>query len=77
VLFEAVRYEVANYVLFVPEAQERCAQIVATRVAQPLEANQLPVNCKTGLADPSFYFADFDPSVLFPGAVGTAITRAR
>jgi hypothetical protein len=75
VLFEAVRYGVTNYVLFVPEAQERCAQIVATNVARPLEANQLPEDCKTGLADPSFYFADFDPPVLFPAAVGAEIPR--
>lgn len=73
VLFEAVRYGVTNYVLFVPEAQDRCAQIVATHVARPLAANQLPEDCKTGLADPSFYFADFDPSVLFPGTVKMAI----
>jgi hypothetical protein len=77
VLFEAVRYGVANYVLFVPEAEERCAQIVATRVGRPLEANQLPAVNKEGLADPGFYFADFDPSVLFPAAVGVETTRTR
>ena len=55
--------------LFVPEAEQRCAQIVATRVARPLEADQLPAVNREGLADPDFYFADFDPSVLLPTTV--------
>jgi hypothetical protein len=68
VLFEAVRYGVANYVLFAPEAQERCAQIVASSVALPLQSDQLPEPAERGPADPGFYFAEFEPSVLVPAA---------
>jgi hypothetical protein len=70
VLFEAVRYGVANYVLFVPEAQDRCAQIVASQVALPLQSNETPEPVKQGLADPRFYFAEFEPSAIFPTANG-------
>jgi hypothetical protein len=69
VLFEAVRYGVANYVLFVPEARERCAQIVASNVALPLESDQLPEPTEQGSADASFYFAEFEPSALVPAAI--------
>jgi hypothetical protein len=65
-LYEAVRYNVANYVLLVDGAPEICHQIIESGVASPLEPHQLP-EIDAGLDEQAakFYFADFQPSVLF------------
>ncbi len=64
-LYEAVRYNVCNYVLLVDGAPEQCHIIINSGVAWPLMPDQVPeIGKKPGVAA-QFYFADFNPSVLF------------
>lgn len=65
-LYEAVRYNVANYVLLVDGAPTICHRIIESGVAYPLELHQLPeIDARLDEQDAKRYFADFRPSVLF------------
>jgi hypothetical protein len=65
-LYEAVRYNVANYVLLVDGAPMICHRIIESGVAYPLELHQLPeIDARLDEQDAKRYFADFRPSVLF------------
>jgi hypothetical protein len=66
VLFEAVRYGIANYVLWVPEVIDRCEDIVRTGVALPLLQDELPDPSRKPAAAPEFYLAEFDPAAVLP-----------
>jgi hypothetical protein len=66
VLFEAVRYGIANYVLWVPEVIDRCEDIVRTGVALPLLQDELPDPSRKPTAVPEFYLAEFNPAALCP-----------
>ena len=64
-LYEAVRYSVANYVLLVDDPPDICYAILDSGVALPLQRDQLPDPNRKPKVDPEFYFAEFNPSALF------------
>jgi len=64
VAFEAVRYGVSNYVLFIPEVGPQCQEILDTGVAARLDPDQLPSLGATSHSSVEFYFSAFSPEVL-------------
>lgn len=65
VVYEALRYQLCNYVLLVDSAWELCQAIVESGVALPLRPNQVPEPCVQPSATARYYFEDYDHSVLF------------
>jgi len=65
VLYEALRYGVSNYVLYLEAARDHCEAIINSGVAQVLAPDQVPdPSCKPQVIT-EFYFADYDSSILF------------
>jgi len=64
-LFEAIRYSVCNYALLVKSVSAYCQEVINSGVALPLRPDQLPeIGNKADVAA-QFYFADYNPGVLF------------
>jgi hypothetical protein len=65
VLYEAVRFDVSNYVLYVERVSMHCDEIINSGVALLLKPNEVPEPGREIDLDDQYYFAEFDPSVLF------------
>ncbi len=61
VLFEAVRYRICNYVLFVDRFARECNDVVNSGVARVLYSDQIPVLYKKMEINQKYYFDDFLP----------------
>jgi len=61
VLFEAVRYGLCNYVLFVDRFARECMDVVNSGVAKALYPDQIPVMYDKTHINPKYYFDDFHP----------------
>lgn len=65
VLYEAIRYDVCNYVLYVQRVAEHCDEVIRSGVALRLQPDQLPdPNAKPQVLS-RHYLDDYNPSVLF------------
>lgn len=64
VLYEAVRYDVVNYVLIVPRYASDYQILIDRNLAIPLLPDQAPEQIKKMNIPDQFFFADFDPSIL-------------
>jgi hypothetical protein len=65
VVHEAARYGVCNYALFVDSVADHWRTIVDSGVALPLLPDQIPEFCVPPPSKAHYYFAEYDPSVLF------------
>jgi len=65
VLYEAVRYNVSNYVLRVEEYRNEYQPLIDNGIALPLNIDQLPVCSTESNISADFFFAEFNPTVLF------------
>ncbi|MBN1888233.1 MAG: hypothetical protein JW850_09590 [Thermoflexales bacterium] len=65
VLFEAIRYGVCNYALFVDSVASYWNEIVKSGAALALMTDQLPIPCTTSPEAGRLYAADYNPAVLF------------
>ncbi|MGB2963464.1 MAG: hypothetical protein WBB69_05710 [Anaerolineales bacterium] len=65
VLWEAIRYDVANYVLLDDRYQDESHALINSGVALPLGSRQIPDPAAKPDVPPDYFFADFNPSVLF------------
>ncbi|MCO6451615.1 MAG: hypothetical protein J5I90_12585 [Caldilineales bacterium] len=65
VLFEALRYGVANYVLFVDSVRNRCEAIVSSGIARMLWPHEVPETHDIPTSPVALFFADYDSSTLF------------
>ncbi|MHC4617110.1 MAG: hypothetical protein ACYTEQ_05085 [Planctomycetota bacterium] len=64
VLYEAVRFSVCNYVLYIEKVSMYCDDIINSGVALALTPRQLPLPRKGAEHNVEYYFAEFNPSVL-------------
>ncbi len=60
VLFEAIRYDLANYVLFVDRFARECNDILESGVAEKLNLDETPALGLAGSKNACYYFDDFD-----------------
>jgi hypothetical protein len=65
VLYEAIRYDVANFVLLDDRYLDESKALITSGVALPLESRQIPDPTAKPDVPPDYFFADFNPSVLF------------
>jgi hypothetical protein len=65
VLYEALRYDVANYVLRLNRVSSHCDAIIDSGVAQALAPNQVPDPSRKPRVPTGFYFAEYDPCALY------------
>jgi hypothetical protein len=65
VLYEALRYDVANYVLRLDKVSSHCDAIIDSGVAQALTPSQVPDPSRKPKVTAELYFADYDPSALY------------
>jgi hypothetical protein len=60
VLFEAIRYDLANYVLFVNRFARECNDIIDSGVAERLNLDEIPALNPVISKNARYYFDDFD-----------------
>jgi hypothetical protein len=60
VLFEAIRYDLANYVLFVDRFARECNDILESGVAERINLDEVPIINPAALKNARYYFDDFD-----------------
>jgi hypothetical protein len=65
VLYEAIRYQVANYVLMVEQYDELCRPIIENGIALPLRNDQIPDRHQIPSVPSEYFFAEYIPAVLF------------
>jgi len=65
VLYEAIRYNVTNYVLLVEEYEDEYQMLINNGIALPLNSDQIPEYLDESSISSEFFFAEFDPSALF------------
>ena len=66
VVYEAIRYNVNNYCLYVDTVRAHCDEIIASGVAKRLDQGVLPsLDSKdSNMLNPKYFFDDFHPEVL-------------
>jgi hypothetical protein len=65
VIYEALRYQVCNYVLMIDSASALCEAIVESGVALPLRPDQVPEPCAPPDSQIRYYFEEYNHAVLF------------
>lgn len=64
VLFEALRYDVCNYSLYIKKVEEQWNEIIESGVAKPLYPDELPSLYFASDNNTKRFFADFNPNYL-------------
>jgi len=64
VLFEALRYGVANYILVVDSVARECQEMIDSGIGLPIHTGQLPAVAAPAARSSSYFFASFDPKLL-------------
>lgn len=70
VLYEALRYGVANYVLVVDSVARECQEIIDDGIGLPIHQGELPSVSAIPSKPASHFFAPFDPSLLLERLAG-------
>jgi hypothetical protein len=65
VLYEALSFDVSNYVLYLEKVATYCENIIQNGVAEALMPHQLPKITPKHALRADYYFQDYTPSVLF------------
>jgi hypothetical protein len=65
VLYEAIRYNIPNYVLVVDQFRIESQAIIESGVAYPLDKTQVPDFGLTPNISTEYFFAEYDPAILF------------
>ncbi len=60
VLFEAIRYDLTNYVLFVDRFARECNDILESGVAERLNLDEIPALNPAASKTARYYFDDFN-----------------